>query len=486
MRVSISIPTLAIALVTSISVAACGGSDPSGPPATATVSGVVSAATGAVIEDASVKIGTVTATTGSDGRFELANLPVGSATIITSAPGFDPRSESVTLIAGINAHDVVLTPTPTATLSGVVTAATGAIIEGASVTIGSATATTGPDGRFELANLPVGTATITMSAPGFAPRSESVTLIAGTNTHDVVLAPTGEWELRAPLIEPNSELALAELNGKLYLLGGYPASRQTARTVQIYDIASDRWELGPQLPLPNNHGMAAGVNGRIYLIGGQTSDVSDQGYVNTVYQLDPAAGVWVTKAPMPTARGAGVAIVLDGKIYVAGGRPPRGNDIAVYDPATDSWEVLPNLPTQRNHITGAAINGRIHVVGGRLGHGLSPQMTSAHEVFDPQTQTWTIAAPLLRARSGMNGVMARGCFHVWGGEGPAGMFADHDYYDPRTDRWTRLLDMPIPVHGVYGSAFVSGLIWVAGGGTDIGGNHGGLHNQVYRPAVSCE
>ena len=66
------------------------------------------------------------------------------------------------------------------------------------------------------------------------------------------------------------------------------------------------------------------------------------------------------------------------------------------------------------------------------------------------------------------------------------MIPDRDYYDPRSDRWTRLPDMPIPVHGVYGSAFVDGLIWVAGGGTHIGGNHGSLHNQVYRPAVSCE
>jgi N-acetylneuraminic acid mutarotase len=296
----------------------------------------------------------------------------------------------------------------------------------------------------------------------------------------------GDWGLRADLIEPNSELALAQANGKLYLLGGYPASRQTARTVQIYDIANDRWALGPPLPQPNNHGMAASVNGKIYLIGGQTSDVSDQGYVNTVYELNPATGVWATKASMPTARGAGVAVVLDGKIYVAGGRPPQGNDFAVYDPATDSWAVLPNLPSQRNHLTGAAINGRIHVVGGRLGHGLSPQMTTMHEVFNPETQTWTTATPMLRARSGMNGVMARGCFHVWGGEGPAGMFADHDYYDPRSGVWTRLDDMPLPVHGVYGSAFVDNLIWVVGGGTSIGGNHGSRHNQVYRPAVSCE
>ena len=296
----------------------------------------------------------------------------------------------------------------------------------------------------------------------------------------------GEWEQRAELPASNSELALAEADGKLYLLGGYPASRQTSRTVQVYDIASNSWTLGPELPQPNNHGMAASVDGKIYLIGGQTSDVSDQGYQNTVYELDPAVGSWVTKAPMPTARGAGVAVVLDGKIYVAGGRPPRGNDFAVYDPATDTWEVLPNLPTQRNHFTGAAIDGRVHFVGGRLGHGLSPQMTTVHEVYDPQTQTWTTAAPMLRARSGMNSVMARGCFHVWGGEGPAGMFPDHDYYDPRNDTWTRLADMPIPVHGVYGAAFVDELIWVPGGGTDVGGIHGGTHNQVYRPEVSCE
>ena len=43
-----------------------------------------------------------------------------------------------------------------------------------------------------------------------------------------------------------------------------------------------------------------------------------------------------------------------------------------------------------------------------------------------------------------------------------------------------------PFTASYGSAFVDGLIWVTGGGTHIGGSLGSLHNQVYRPAVSCE
>ena len=295
----------------------------------------------------------------------------------------------------------------------------------------------------------------------------------------------GQWGTRAALIEANSEAAVTALNGKLYFLGGYPASRVTQRTVQIYDIGSNSWQLGPPLPQPNNHGMAAGVNGRVYLIGGQTSDISEVGHVNTVYELDPAKGAWVEKAPMPTARSGGVAIVHDGRIYVAAGRPPRGSDFAVYDPGSDSWQVLPPLPTQRNHFTGAAIDGRIHFVGGRQGDGLSPLMTTVHEVFDPQSGSWTTAAPMLRARSGMNGVLARGCFHVWGGEGPAGMFPDHDYFDPRSNQWIHLRDMPLPVHGVYGSAFVDGVIWASGGGTNIGGSHGSLHNQVFFPTVSC-
>jgi pimeloyl-ACP methyl ester carboxylesterase len=128
MRVSKLTSTLVFALATSIFAAACGGSDPGGPTATATppatptatVSGVVKAAAGAVIEGASVKIGSATATTGADGRFELQNLPAGSATIVTSAPRFEERSESVTLNEGANAHDVVLTRQVTFTHQNVV------------------------------------------------------------------------------------------------------------------------------------------------------------------------------------------------------------------------------------------------------------------------------------------------------------------------------------------------------------------------------
>lgn len=388
-------------------------------------------------------------------------------------------------------------PVLTGIVQGTVVDAAGAPVSGIGVQLtgnGQPTRTASSDGTgaFTISSVPPGAYSLSViSAIGVAlraPSTASVTVSSGATSvagaFVVAVVPLGQWGLRAPLLEANSEYALAEANGKIYAMGGYPFSRVTVRTVQIYDIATNSWSFGPMLPEPNNHGMAAAVNGKIYLIGGQLT-ADQEGYVNTVYELDPAVGSWVTKAPMPTTRSGGVAVVLDGKIYVAGGRVPSGADFAVFDPVANTWETLPNLPTQRNHITGAAIGGRIHVVGGRLANGLSPFKTDAHEVYDPASRQWTTAAPMLAARSGINGVMANGCFHVWGGEAPTGMTPQHEVYDPSTDQWVRLQNMPIPVHGVVGSAFVGGVIWVTGGGTQIGGSSGSLYNQTYRPDVVC-
>jgi N-acetylneuraminic acid mutarotase len=410
------------------------------------------------------------------------------------------RVAAVVVLAACGGGGDPVRPDTPGSIRGTVTDHTGGTVANAAIALtgnGQAdrTTTSGANGVYTFADVPPGTYTLAITPPaGFtigASGTVSVTVAGGAqaNASAIVLKRdgVGEWGQRAGLLVANSEFALAESNGKIYVMGGYPSSRQTSRTVQIYEIASDRWQLGPDLPQPNNHGMAAAVNGKIYLIGGQfTDDQEGATAVDRVHELDPAKGAWVEKARMPTARSGGVAVAHDGKIYVAGGRVPRGNDFAVYDPAADRWEVLPNLPSQRNHITGAAINGRIHIVGGRLGNGLSPLKSDANEVFDPQTRAWTSAAAMLRGRSGMNGVMARGCFHVWGGEAPTGMTPDHDYYDPRSDKWTSLPNMPVPIHGVVGSAFVDGLIWVTGGGTQIGGASGSLFNQTYRPEVSCE
>ncbi len=306
------------------------------------------------------------------------------------------------------------------------------------------------------------------------------------SAHHLILAQ--QWSQRAPLLVPNSETCVAQLDEQIYVMGGYPSTRVTATTVQVYEAGEDGWQLTTPLPVAVNHCMAAGVNGKLYLIGGQTHDrggPDEAGFTDSVYVYDPDTAEWRAQAAMPTKRSGGVAVVVDGKIYVAGGRPPQGSDFAVYDTEKNAWRVLPDLPTQRNHLAGAAIDGRIYIAGGRFGSGFRSEVTDVFEVFDPTTNSWTAQAPMPTQRGGINGIEANGCFQVWGGEWTTGVFAEHEVYNPMTDQWQRVGSVATPVHGVTGAAFIDGWIHLPGGGTEVGGTSGSTIHQVYRAEMVC-
>ena len=316
------------------------------------------------------------------------------------------------------------------------------------------------------------------------------TITASVQTIEPDLKEPAVWETRAPLLEANSELSVTELNGEIYVMGGYPASRQTVDTVQIYNAATDSWRLGEPLPVASNHNVAATVEETVYIIGGQPTSRGSGPFSQGVYAYDPEGDSWQERAPMPTARSGAAAAVLDGKIYVAGGRPPHGHDFALYDPQLDEWQPLPDMPTPRNHFVVVALNNEIYAIGGRFGAGFSSEVTDIVEIYNPQDQTWRFGTPMPTKRSGHNGIVANGCLHIMGGEGNGagnvdGLYPQHEVYDPRSDTWTSLVLMPTAVHGVTGMAFIDGWIHFPGGGTRQGGSSGSTIHQVYRPVMDC-
>jgi hypothetical protein len=56
------------------------------------------------------------------------------------------------------------------------------------------------------------------------------------------------WTARAPLLDPNSETAVAQLDGRIYVIGGYPSTRVYVNTVQVYDVQSDQWSYTTPCP----------------------------------------------------------------------------------------------------------------------------------------------------------------------------------------------------------------------------------------------
>ena len=303
-------------------------------------------------------------------------------------------------------------------------------------------------------------------------------LLAGLATLVAPVASANPWSTRAPLLEAVQEVAVAQLGGKVYVVGGLQGAAILNR-VEVWDPVADAWSYVATLPIPLHHTTATAVDGKLYVIGGWPNFFATP--TARVFAYDPGANSWTEKASMPTARGSPAAAAVGGKIYVAGG-DPGATDFAVYDPVLNTWQSLPAMPTGRQHLAAVGIGGRFYAIAGRTSLGAGQDNVDAFEVYDPGTGLWSALPPIPTARSGLAAAVVRDRYAVaFGGEGndasPSGVFGEVEAYDTLTGQWIGLTLMPTPRHGI-GAASLADRIHVPGGGPQEGFSLSAVH-EVY-------
>jgi len=306
---------------------------------------------------------------------------------------------------------------------------------------------------------------------------------------------SGTWTRKAPMPVAVSEVGVAEVDGKIYVVGGTERGEggEVASALNLmYDPAADRWHKRSPLPRALSHVGVVGCEGKLYAIGGLAGNVhiGPQSQA-TVY--DPVVDRWDELPPLSSRRGSVAVAAVNGRIHVIGGRssekvvkvsaPGRPdmlvgigtvNTHEVYDLAAGRWSQRRPLPgPSRDHMGIAVLDGKIHAFGGRIND--YSDLLDRHDVYDPVTDTWTSAAALPRPRSAGASAVLNGLAIYAGGEcKPGGQpfsanaFEDVSAYDITTDSWSDLALMPQARHA-FGGATVSGLAYFAGGSLVCGG-----------------
>jgi N-acetylneuraminic acid mutarotase len=272
-------------------------------------------------------------------------------------------------------------------------------------------------------------------------------------------APPAGWTRLADLPAGRAKFGAAAVAGKVVAAGGY----DTLRSVLVYDVASNAWSNGPSLISGTDNVAVLAVGGRVHAIGGEA---------RTAHQvLDAALGAWASAPASPAIRFASAAAVLNGRLHLVGGwnySNTASNSVDthdVYDPATSTWSAAAPLATRRNAAAAAVVDGKLYVIGGRApGIRASDQTSLASvEVYDPATNTWRAGPDLPQARSGAAAVALGGKVYVLGGEStPGGVRNTVSRLDPATGSWTELAGMPFSAHGL-AAVVVDEAIVVMGG-----------------------
>jgi N-acetylneuraminic acid mutarotase len=261
----------------------------------------------------------------------------------------------------------------------------------------------------------------------------------------------GDIMAAAPRIVPKSAFVVAVLTG-VCITAPLRAAEKLGTWSVAAQMTAARTEIGSVV-----------LNGKIYVAGGQEMGRPD----STLFQVfDPVTATWKDVAPMPKGASHVGLTVLDAKIYVAGGftgRPHNDpiNQFAMYDPAANKWQTLAPLPMALGSVSLAAAQGKIHVLGGRLAGEVTVDM---HAVYDPNSAKWSTAAPLPSPRDHLGVVVVNERIHVIGGrsnERPSDTGV-HEMYDPSTNKWSRLAGLTVPRSGG-AVAYYNGLILYYGG-----------------------
>jgi hypothetical protein len=288
---------------------------------------------------------------------------------------------------------------------------------------------------------------------------------------------TIRWSGLAARTEGTSEAHGALVGGKLYTFGGFDWFKSCCtptRHAFVYDPATNRWSQLADMPEGVSHAGTTTDGTDIYWAGGFVEDAPRTfqifGTVH-VWRYRVASNTYEAMPPLPDARGAGALEYLDGKLHFYGGESlGQGYDTPehwVLDLAGGgtTWTPAAPLPRARNHLGSTVMGGKIYAIGGQHGHDEGLVDVPDVDVYDPGTDAWTRLADMPHAR----GHIAEATFVfggrivVLGGEISNGVYTDEAAaYDPLTDRWVELTPLPVKRHSGIARPMLGGFVYTTG------------------------
>lgn len=338
--------------------------------------------------------------------------------------------------------------------------------------------------------------------PGFISKILFAAFIAAIASVKVIAQDTTSeftaisWNTAAAQPYAVNEAQGRVVNGKLYTFGGFD-SQKTAllptKRSYVYNPQTNSWSAIANLPFTPygtnfggvTHAGIATDGTDIYLAGGVTADASGTGSIEgtkQVWKYIVAQNTYTRLPDFPIAIGSGQMEYLNGELHYFGGFTlDRAVDLATHyvlnlNNLADGWKTRAPLPNPRQHAGSTVFDGKIYSMGGQIGENDTLITQKDVNVYDPATDTWTRVADL-PVPSGATGrghissavVVFGQRIIVLGGEtvhitGRTNMVSA---YSPATNSWQSLTPLPSSRYSGVAAVLNSKIYYTGGSKSNI-------------------
>jgi N-acetylneuraminic acid mutarotase len=286
--------------------------------------------------------------------------------------------------------------------------------------------------------------------------------------------PDLQWKKGANSPFARVESPTAVVDGKIYLFGGFTDDLGASNELDVYDPANDSWTRKKDMPTRLTH-LNPAIDGKTVWIAGGFRGKHPGPASAEVWKYDVVSDGWAAGPPLPEPRaGGGLAIVGRKLHYFGGYKADRdtnaGDHWSLSLDGGKEWQREADLPDPRGHVCAAVLDGKIYALGGDHGHDVTQVDIASCHRYDPVTNKWAEIASLPDGRSHFEGstIIYKGRIVVVGGrcnssKPPRNVVGDLLEYDPKSDAWAVVGEMPEKVLAP-SAAIIAGRLVVIGGG----------------------
>jgi hypothetical protein len=172
----------------------------------------------------------------------------------------------------------------------------------------------------------------------------------------------------ARLPEARSDLSAASLGGTTFIVGGFNGSEMTPDVLATVDGLSFRPVA--ELAVPVRYAAVAALANTLWVVGGVTS-TSENGTpteTDVVQKVNLLSGQVIVTGRLPEPLGHATALILDGQIFVLGGRSGSVPSAAIWrlDPTSGVLAPAGQLPGPVSDAGSVTVGGVGYLVGGEV------------------------------------------------------------------------------------------------------------------------